>query len=61
LQRINEYKKNESLHVNRKCKNNEVNVLPVAVPRKFNKDFQAESVAINRNDHAANDVCLNNV
>jgi len=61
LQRINEYKKNESLHVNRKCKNNEVNVLPVAVPRKFKKDFEAESVASNHNDHAANDVCLNNI
>lgn len=59
LQRINDYKNNVSIHLNRKCKNNEVDVIPVIVPRKFKKDFQAESVACNSNDHNAKGVCLN--
>lgn len=39
LQRINEYKNNCSLHVNRKCKNNVEGVVAVAVPRKFKRDY----------------------
>jgi hypothetical protein len=51
MQKINEFKNNISLTVNSKLRNKEVDVVPVAVPRRFNRDFKAETVDCNSNDH----------